>query len=251
MTSTNSLTSTNSGRRAIVLQHNDHITLGNLEPVLREYGYDIRMIDAANGAALNGTVANLDPEDGDLVIVLGGEMGAYETDEHPHLLDELSFIRERILARQPIFGVCLGAQLMAGSLGGRNYKGEKPDLGYQDIQLTKAGLASPMRHVAGVGMLEWHGDHYTLPEEATLLGSSSAYPNEAFAIGDFALAVQFHPEVTDGMHEVWTLNSDELFAQEGVDADEWRALGRANNPRMQVASRAMFSEFLDGLQRTP
>src|SRR5690606_18205745 len=114
----------------------------------------------------------LDPKAAEVVIVLGGEMGAYETEEHPHLVEEMQFIRARIDAQLPLFGVCLGAQLMAGSLGGRNYKGDKPDLGYQDIQLTEAGHASPMRHVAGVGMLEWHGDHFTLPDEATLLGTS-------------------------------------------------------------------------------
>ena len=51
--------------------------------------------------------------------------------------------------------------------------------------------------------MEWHGDTFELPERATLLASSSDYSNEAFAIGDFALAVQFHPEVTDEMHERW------------------------------------------------
>lgn len=233
-----------SSPRTVVFQHGDHITLGNLEPVLREHGYEIRIVDVARES-----VADLDPEDAELVVVLGGEMGAYETDEHPHLVDECAFIRARIAARKPLLGICLGAQLMAGALGGRNYKGEKPDLGYQDIQLTDAGLASPVRHVAGVGMLEWHGDHFTLPKSATLLGSSQAYPNEAFAIGDFALAVQFHPEVTAEMHEEWTLNSAELFAREGVDAHEWRALGRVHNPPMQAASRAMFSEWLDGLQK--
>ncbi|HET8896687.1 MAG TPA: glutamine amidotransferase, partial [Protaetiibacter sp.] len=114
-------------------------------------------------------------------------------------------------------------------------------------ELTEAGLASPIRHIAGVGMLEWHGDHYTLPERATLLATGDAYDNEAFAVGDFGLAVQFHPEVTDAMHEVWTLNSTELFAEEGVDAGEWRALGRVHQPPMQLASRAMFNEWLDSL----
>lgn len=229
-------------RRAIVLRHNDHITLGNLEPVLRERGYDIRIVDVTAE-----DVTALDPEDGDLLIVLGGEQGAYETDRHPHLVDELAYIRGRIDAEKPIFGICLGAQLMAGALGGRNYKGERPDLGYREVELTEAGLASPIRHVAGVGMLEWHGDHYTLPARATLLATGDAYDNEAFAVGDFGLAVQFHPEVTDDMHEVWTLNSDELFAENGVDAEEWRALGRAHQPAMQLASRAMFTEWLDSL----
>ncbi len=234
------------GLQALVLQHADHITLGNFESVLREYGYHITVVDATKEDVLA-----LDPEAADVVIVLGGEMGVYEIDENPHLVDEMQFIRGRIEAKKPLFGVCLGAQLMAGCLGGRNYKGDKPDLGYQDIRLTDAGLASPVRHVAGVGMLEWHGDHFTLPEEATLLGSSVAYPNEAFAIGDFALAVQFHPEITAAMHEEWTQDSGEQFAEEGIDPEEWRALGRKHNPAMQVASRAMLSEWLDGLQKTP
>ncbi len=235
---------TPNGRKALVLQHENRINLGNFEPVLREHGYDIRLVDPAKE-----DVSALDAEEAEVVIVLGGEMGVYETDEYPHLIQEMQFIRARIEVKKPIFGVCLGAQLMAGALGGRNYKGDKPDLGYQDIQLTEAGLNSPVRHVNGVGMLEWHGDHFTLPEGAVLLGSSSAYPNEAFAIGDFALAVQFHPEVTDPMHEEWTLESSDLFAENDIDADEWRALGRIHNPPMQVASRAMLSEWLDDVQK--
>jgi GMP synthase (glutamine-hydrolysing) len=225
-----------------VLQHHDNITLGNLEPVLRDRGYDIRIVDATTE-----DLAALDPADGDLLIVLGGHQAAYETDLHPHIAQELRLIWTRIEGEKPIFGVCLGAQLMAGALGGRNYQGEKPDLGYREVELTEAGLASPLRHVAGTGMLEWHRDHYTLPERATLLASSDAYPNEAFAVGDFALAVQFHPEVTDTMHDAWTTDTEGLLEREGVDRDEWRRLRDEHNPAMQDASRAMFGEWLDSL----
>lgn len=233
------MSTTGGARRAVVLQHHENIELGNLEPVLREHGYDIRIIDVTRES-----LSTLDPEDGDLLIVLGGHQGAYETEKYPWLAEELDLIRRRIEAERPIFGVCLGAQLMAGALGGRNYRGEKPDLGYQDIRLTDAGASSPVRHVAGVGMLEWHGDHFDLPERATLLASSSAYPNEAFSLGDFGLAVQFHPEVTDAMHEAWTMDTDGLLEREGVDRAEWRRQRDENSPAMQRASRAMFGEWL-------
>lgn len=230
------------GRRAIVLQHHDNITLGNLEPILRERGYDIRIVEATSE-----DLGELDPADGDLLVVLGGHQAAYETELHPHLAEELRIVRARIEAEKPILGVCLGAQLMAGALGGRNYKGERPDVGYRELELTEAGLASPVRHTAGIGMLEWHGDHFTLPEQATLLASSAAYPNEAFAIGDFALAVQFHPEVTDEMHDAWSEDTASLLASEGIDRGDWRRLRDEHNPPMQDASRAMFGEWLDGL----
>lgn len=234
-------------RTALVLQHHNHITLGNLEPVLREHNYEIKIVDA--------TSAPFDEHEfeiADLLIVLGGHEGAYETDTHPYLKDELAVIRKRIDAKQPTFGVCLGAQLMAGALGGENYKGEKPDLGYQQLQLTQAGRESVIRHAEGVGMLEWHGDHFTLPEGATVLASSSAYPNEAFAIGDFGLAVQFHPEVTDEMHAQWSEDTDSLLAKEGVSRQEWERQRELHNDAMQVASNRMFSEWLDGLEaRTP
>jgi GMP synthase (glutamine-hydrolysing) len=100
--------------------------------------------------------------------------------------------------------------------------------------------------------MEWHGDTFELPERATLLASSSEYSNEAFAIGDFALAVQFHPEVTDEMHEAWVAAGtdpsgggqlDEL----AIDPEALRHDRELYSTRMQEASRAAFSEWLSGL----
>ena len=63
-------------------------------------------------------------------------------------------------------------------------------------------------------------------------------------MGDVALAVQFHPEVTDAIHESWIADTAEQLANVGIDEDEWRAQRDLYNPPMQDASAAMLSEWL-------
>jgi GMP synthase (glutamine-hydrolysing) len=49
----------------------------------------------------------------------------------------------------------------------------------------------------------WHGDTFDLPLGAKSLARTDLYTNQAFTIGDTAVALQFHPEVTlDGL-ERW------------------------------------------------
>ncbi|WP_314147577.1 glutamine amidotransferase [uncultured Leifsonia sp.] len=231
-------------RTALILQHDPSIHLGNIGPVLTEHGYDLRVVDVTRE-----DVAAIDPREADLVVVLGGEMGAYQTDEFPFLAAEQELLRDRLDAELPTLGVCLGAQLMAGALGERVYKGDTTQIGFRRVEPTEAGADSPVRHFAGVPVVEWHGDTFELPERATLLASSSDYSNEAFAIGDFALAVQFHPEVTDEMHESWVSDGYNELDEHAIDPDALRRDREAYSAGMQQASRAAFSEWLEALPR--
>ncbi|TFC40017.1 glutamine amidotransferase [Cryobacterium sp. TMT2-14] len=235
-------------RTAVVLRHDDTIHLGNLEPVLREYGYSIRYVDT-----LKEDVRALDPREADLLVVLGGEMGVYEADEFPALHAEIDLLTQRLGASLPVFGVCLGAQLMASALGSRVYRGPTNEIGYRSVEPTKAGATSPLRHVSGVPVFQWHSDTFDLPDGVTRLAGSPQYGNEAFGIGDWALAVQFHPEVTEEMHEVWLAASEAEVAAEGFDVGDLRRERERYSSGMQNASRSMFSEWLDGLgpRRTP
>lgn len=212
--------------------------------MLRGRGYRVTVVDSREV-----DVSALDAREPDLVIVLGGHEAAYELDRYPYLRAELRFIRDRIDAAQPLLGICLGAQLMAGALGARNYRGQRPDYGYRELKLTPAGEQSVLRHTRGVPMLQWHGDHFDLPGQARLLASSDAYPNEAFAIGDFALGVQFHPEVTDAMHDDWTSDTQSALAREGITVEQWRALRDRHNDAMQRVSVTMFSEWLGDVEQ--
>jgi GMP synthase (glutamine-hydrolysing) len=239
---------TQARRTALVLRHDAKIHLGNLEPVLRDHDYQIQFVDTPVD-----DVATLDPLAADLVVVLGGEMGVYEADRFPSLRHEVEFLRRRLAAELPVFGVCLGAQLMASALGSAVYRGPSNEIGYRFVEPTDAGAESPLRHVSGVPVMQWHSDTFDLPEGVTRLAGSPQYGNEAFGIGSWALAVQFHPEVTDAMHEQWLSASPDEVAAEGLDAEDLRRERSRYSGPMQQASRLMFSEWLDGLapRRTP
>jgi len=225
---------------ALVLRHAEIAHLGNLDAVLRDHGYEIRYVDVA-------VESPRDHPEPDLLVVLGGDMGVYEKKAHPFLVDELEYLRGRLAAERPTLGICLGAQLIAEALGETVRKGKTVEIGFREVTPTEAGLDSPLRHVAGVPMMQWHGDTFGLPSGAVRLASSSAYSNEAFALGDYALAVQFHPELTADMHESWVIDGLSELAGLEIEPDDLRRDALTKGPAMQAASVAMFSEWLGAL----
>jgi GMP synthase-like glutamine amidotransferase len=60
---------------------------------------------------------------------MGGAMGAYDEALHPWLVEEKRLIGEAARAGHPIWGVCLGAQVLAGALGAPVYPGAEAEVG--------------------------------------------------------------------------------------------------------------------------
>jgi GMP synthase (glutamine-hydrolysing) len=225
-------------KSAIALRHIAFEDLGSFEPLLGELGYSVRYVDAVTediSAAM----------DADLLIVLGGPIGVYETEEYPFLTRELEVIRQRLDKRRPTLGLCLGSQLMAEALGGKVHPGHGKEIGWKTVQLSPEGMASPLRHLHEVPVLHWHGDTFTLPPEATLLASSDAYPHQAFAVGDYALALQFHPEVTALGLERWFVgHACEIASTAGIAVPQLRADTALHAAKIRDAAEAMLREWL-------
>jgi GMP synthase-like glutamine amidotransferase len=131
------------------------------------------------------------------IIAMGGPMGAYEDERLPWLAAEKRLIADAVRAGTPYWGVCLGAQLLAASLGARAFTGPEAEVGLLGVRLTDAGRADPVfgtlpeEFVA----LQWHADTYDLPAGAVRLAGSDAYPQQAFTVQN-AYAMQFHLEVS-------------------------------------------------------
>ena len=183
----------------------------------------------------------------DAVLLFGGAMHADEQESHPWLRDENLFLQRLLDLHVPTFGVCLGAQLLAKTLGARAYKGERKEVGWLEVEPTEAGADSPVRHFAGVPTVQWHGDSFELPEGVERLATSPQYENQAFRIGEWLLAVQFHPEVTDEIHEEWLRQWGDELPEYGLTSEQLREQRAGYGPAANAASAALLGEYLDGL----
>ncbi len=174
-------------KTAFVIQHLTFEDLGTFGPLLSRRGFAWRYLEAGID-----DLTRLEPDEPDLLVVLGGPIGAYEEDRYPFLADELRLLEQRLAADRPTLGICLGAQLMARALGARVYPGSAKEIGWKPLSLTPAGRSSPLAHLDGhlTSILHWHGDTFDLPEGATLLATSDLYRHQAFAWGQGALAFQ-------------------------------------------------------------
>jgi GMP synthase (glutamine-hydrolysing) len=185
--------------RACVLQHIGCEPPGLFSDILRRHGIAAETVELDEGGELP------DWRSLDLVLAMGGPMGANDEGEHPWLAGEKRWIAAAVRAGVPYFGVCLGAQLIAASLGAPVWTGAAPEVGILPVALTDAGRSDPVLGALGdeFPALQWHGDTFGLPAGAVHLARSEAYPNQAFRFGTAAYAVQFHVEVTDRMLAEW------------------------------------------------
>ncbi len=184
--------------RFLVLQHIACEPPGAYEDELRARGYTLERVELDEGDPLP------DWRDFAGLIVMGGPMGAYEEDRFPWLAEEKALIAEAVRSGMPMWGACLGAQLLAASLGAHVAPGPQAEVGLLSVQRTPEGAADPVFAVLPdtFPALQWHADTWALPEGAVHLARSDAYPQQAFAFKR-AYGVQFHLEVGVGLATEW------------------------------------------------
>ena len=232
----------------LVLQHIACEPPAAYEDELRSRGIDLVRVELDEGEPL------LDWRDFGGIVVMGGPMGAYDEADHAWLATEKQLIREAVAADVPVWGVCLGAQLLASALGARVYKGEEPEVGVLPVELTPAATDDPVFGGAPTTFptLQWHGDTFELPPGATALASSPVYPNQAFRVGR-SYGVQFHIEVSLDLATQWgelPAYAESLETTLGPGALD-RLLGdlAEQAPAMTALARRLFGNWLSSYVR--
>ena len=236
----------NSGLQAVVFTHLPFEDLGTLEPRLHERGFQIETIDVTTAHFPLPQAAGCD-----LLVIMGGPIGVYETAVYPFLTAELDCIRQRLAAQKPTLGICLGAQLMAAVLGARVYPGGNgSEIGWSPIK-SPVGAVTPQWFKplldSGIHLLHWHGDTFDLPSGSIHLAESQLYKNQGFFIDNFALGLQFHPEVTAEGLERWYVGHACELSTKKISVPELRAAAARHAPALVHAACRFWNGWLDSL----
>ncbi|WP_353741105.1 type 1 glutamine amidotransferase [Pseudomonas fluorescens] len=128
-------------------------------------------------------LGQLPPVSADPVILLGGP---YESNAGPAWLEaERQWLRGSLDQDAAVFAICLGAQLLALSLGGNVRRMDRTETGWTTVNFIDGQTLK---------VLEWHEDAIDLPPAAQLLASSEHCAQQMYRAGPTRLGLQFHPE---------------------------------------------------------
>jgi GMP synthase (glutamine-hydrolysing) len=229
---------------AVAIRHVAFEDLGSFAAVLERRGWTVSYRDAAVD-----DLAAAELGAADLLVVLGGPIGAYEQELYPFLVDELRVIERRLAAGRPVLGICLGSQLIARALGARVYPGTGKEIGWAPLQLTEAGRASCLAPLGeATSVLHWHGDTFDLPAGAGLLASTPRYLNQAFAWQRHGLALQCHIEVEAVGLERWYVgHAAEIAQTPGLAVPALRAEARRCAPLLAPRAARCLDAWLEAL----
>jgi GMP synthase-like glutamine amidotransferase len=193
--------------RILLIQHDPLDGPGSLTEWASDRGHCVTICLICHGESL----PSLDSFD--LLVSLGGPMGAYEEEKHPWITMEKQYLRQAVTSGKRVLGLCLGCQLLADALGGKAFRHSCKEFGWQPIEpladgkewfRTSDSFQAKEKDEKGIFYaFQWHGDTYTPPSGAVHLARNAAAEQQAFLfrgpLGNPALGLQFHLEWTEAM----------------------------------------------------
>lgn len=188
------------------------------------------------------------------LVLMGGPMSV--NDNLPWIPQVLDLIREAIAKNIPVLGHCLGGQLMSKALGATITANPVKEIGWGGI--SKVGHTPAPEWLGALPssfeVFQWHGETFTIPEQATRLLESPFCPNQAWLLNNMHLALQCHIEMTAAMIQAWCENGAEEIRQAASSpAVQTPAVMQENlGPRLEQLHRvadALYGKWIQALPR--
>ncbi|MEM1366325.1 MAG: gamma-glutamyl-gamma-aminobutyrate hydrolase family protein [Pseudomonadota bacterium] len=187
----------------LIILHQASSKAGRVGAKLQERGFKLDIRRPSLGDTLPET---MDEHAG--AVVFGGPGSANDDDEW--VKRETDWLAVPMRENKPLFGICLGAQMLANHLGGSVY--QRPD------QMVEIGWYPLNDNDSKQRFGPWpetvyhfHREGLSAPDSCEILASSDLYPHQAFCLNEKTVAIQFHVEVTQAMMQAWTVRGAHRF----------------------------------------
>jgi GMP synthase (glutamine-hydrolysing) len=182
----------------------------------------------------------------DAVMVFGGSAHPDQDDRFGWLEHEAEFLREVLAEEVPVFGVCLGAQMVARAAGAGVRPASAPEIGWLEVALTPEGDQDPVLGAMPerATVFQWHHYTFDVPPGGAELARSDVC-TQAFRLAQPAWGIQFHAEVTLPMVTAWAREDPEDLP---MPADELLRESRARIGPSNELGRALCAAFLEVAQ---
>ncbi len=231
-------------KKVLFIQNGDTDGPGLFARILGELGVELDIVHAWNGGAIPPTLAGYAG-----AAIGGGGISVYEAGKYPWLNDCIGLVKSARAEGKPVLGMCLGAQLIAEALGGKVFANREKEIGFFDVTLAPAAASDPLwKGCPDVFRpVQWHGDTFALPPDATLLASSAITPNQLFRIGNL-YGFQFHLEIDMPTLKAMVIPDARDLAKFGVDGGEFIETGARELPRIEPLAQTVFARWAGLLQ---
>jgi GMP synthase (glutamine-hydrolysing) len=216
--------------KVICVVHGEASNTGRIGRVVRDKGFEEVRCCVKLGDALPERFDDIAG-----VVVFGGPMSANDDDTLDFIAKELRWIDKVMAAGVPYLGVCLGAQMLARTLGAR----VKPnDEGWHEIGYTEVLPTRDQCDILG-GIrffYQWHCEGFDIPSGCERLASSANgyFPNQMFRASPRAYGVQFHPECTLDIVKLWMTEASYKLEERG-----------AQQPHEQLANAEKYDHLVE------
>jgi GMP synthase (glutamine-hydrolysing) len=189
------------------------------------------------------------PRNVSAVFILGGPDSA--NDDTAKIRKALDRIQEALYFQVPLFGVCLGLQLLVKAGGGSVVKNGIKEIGFRDPGnlLFRVSLTSEGRNdllCKGVGdsfnIFQLHGETVRTVQSMTTLGSGEYCQNQIVKVNSKAYGIQGHLELTDELFKVWIKEDPDLTR---LSATELESDYRLLQKELFHTGTKMVSNFLN------
>jgi GMP synthase (glutamine-hydrolysing) len=188
----------------------------------------------------------LDEIDG--VVAFGGDQSVTRIASDPLLGASAEFLRSCVAQGVPVFGVCLGAQLLAHGLGGSVARLPRRMVEWAPVEVLPAAAGDPVASALpdGAMALHWNEDGFQPPADGIELLARVSAGGEMFRFGACAWGIQFHPEVDGPELDNWYAESG---GRELAEAGVTEADARAADARYIAGQRALSEALFGGFAR--